>query len=51
MAQNNEFWQGENDLVRKMPASLTAERALLGSILIDPAAITEILTVIRAEDF
>ena len=39
------------DTVRKMPASLSAERALLGSILIDPASITEILTLIRAEDF
>ncbi len=51
MAERNELWQGENDLVRKMPASLSAERALLGSILIDPASITEILTLIRAEDF
>ena len=51
MAQRNELWQGEGELVRKMPASLTAERALLGSILIDPASITEVLTLIRAEDF
>ena len=39
------------DVVRKMPASLSAERAVLGSILIDPASITEVLSLIRAEDF
>ncbi len=38
-------------MVRKMPASLSAERAVLGSILIDPASITEVLSLIRAEDF
>ena len=47
----NEYWQGEEEAVRKMPASVVSERALLGSILIDPAAITEVLTLIRAEDF
>lgn len=41
---------GEEPL-RKMPCSLSSERALLGSILIDPAAITEVLTVITADDF
>ena len=52
MAQRMEnAWQGEGELVRKMPASLSAERALLGSILIDPASITEVLSLIRAEDF
>ena len=52
MAQRMEnTWQGEGDLVRKMPASLSAERAVLGSILIDPASITEVLSLIRAEDF
>lgn len=50
MAGRNEFW-GESDAVRKLPASLPAERALLGSILIDPAKITDVLTVVRAEDF
>ncbi len=39
------------DVVRKMPASLSAERAVLGSILVDPASITEALSLIRAEDF
>ncbi len=47
----NDYWQGEEEAVRKMPASVVSERALLGSILIDPAAITEVLTLIRAEDF
>ena len=52
MAQRMEnVWQGEGELVRKMPASLSAERAVLGSILIDPASITEVLSLIRAEDF
>ena len=44
-------WQDTGDVVRKMPASLSAERAVLGSILIDPASITEVLSLIRAEDF
>ncbi len=48
---HNEYWQGEGDPVRKMPASLVSERALLGSILIDPASITEVLTVVGADDF
>ncbi len=39
------------DVVRKMPASISAERAVLGSILVDPASITEVLSLIRAEDF
>lgn len=51
MAERNDTWRDEGELVRKMPASLSAERALLGSILIDPASITEVLTVVRAEDF
>ena len=48
--RNQELWN-DSDVVRKQPASLAAERALLGSILIDPAKITEILTMVRAEDF
>ena len=52
MAQRmDNAWQGDGELVRKMPASLSAERALLGSILIDPASITEVLSLVRAEDF
>jgi len=38
-------------LSRKMPCSLSAERALLGSILIDPNAINEIAATIGADDF
>ena len=49
--RNNEYWQNEGDLVRKMPASIVSERALLGSILIDAASITEVLTIIGADDF
>lgn len=45
----NEY--GTEDTVRKMPASLASERALLGSILIDPACITEVLTTVGADDF
>ena len=37
--------------LRKMPASMISERALLGSILIDPPRITDILTVLTADDF
>ncbi len=50
-ARNENAWQDMGDVVRKMPASLSAERAVLGSILIDPASITEVLSLIRAEDF
>ena len=39
------------DVLRKLPCSITAERALLGSILFDPNAITEIATTIGADDF
>ena len=38
-------------LSRKMPCSLSAERALLGSILIDPNSINEIAATIGADDF
>jgi len=47
----NDAWESGLDTGRKMPASLTAEKALLGSILIDPASITEVLSIVRAEDF
>lgn len=49
--RTNDAWQGELETVRKMPASLSAERALLGSVLLDAASITEVLSLIRAEDF
>ncbi len=48
---NSEVVRGEDMLTRKMPCSLSAERALLGSILIDPNSITEIAASISADDF
>ena len=51
MAQRNELELNLDDVSRKMPCSLPSERALLGSILIDPACITEVLTVVSADDF
>ncbi len=48
---NNEAVRSEDMLARKMPCSLSAERALLGSILIDPNSITEIAASIGADDF
>ena len=48
MAQRTDnAWQDMGDVVRKMPASLTAERAVLGSILLDPASLTDVLAVVR----
>ena len=49
--QLNDYGTGLDEAVRKMPASLASERALLGSILIDPACITEVLTIVGADDF
>ena len=40
-----------DDLSRKLPFSFVAEQALLGSILIDPSAITEITEIISPTDF
>lgn len=48
---NNQNFSGADDLTRRMPSSLSSERALLGAILIDPQAITEVLGKVRAEDF
>jgi len=36
---------------RRMPYSLEAEQSVLGSILIDPERINEVVGIIRAEDF
>ncbi|MBO5271193.1 MAG: replicative DNA helicase, partial [Clostridia bacterium] len=44
--QNNEAI-----LDRKLPFSLSAEQALLGSILIDPNALNEVADLIQATDF
>ncbi|MBE6604306.1 MAG: replicative DNA helicase [Ruminococcaceae bacterium] len=41
----------EDVLGRKMPCSLSAERALLGAILIDPNAINDIAATVGADDF
>ena len=41
----------DSELLRKLPCSVTAERALLGSILFDPNAITEIAGSISSDDF
>ena len=49
--RRNDYNTQSDELVRKMPCSLSSERALLGSILIDPSAITDILTVVQADDF
>ncbi len=51
MADRMHDFAGSDDIVRKMPCSLASERALLGSVLIDPASLTEVLTVISADDF
>ena len=48
---NHEAVRGEDLLSRKMPCSLSAERALLGSILIDPNSINEIAAIIGKDDF
>ena len=48
---NNEAVRGEDLLARKMPCSLAAERALLGSVLVDPASLNEIAATVRATDF
>lgn len=43
--------QQDNDFTRKLPCSLPAERALLGSILIDPASLNDVISVLTGEDF
>ena len=48
---NYEAVRGEELASRKMPCSLSAERALLGSILIDPNSIHEVAATIGADDF
>ena len=39
------------DFTRKMPCSLPSERALLGAILIDPASINDVVSVLSPDDF
>lgn len=48
---NEELLRDGGDLVRKMPCSLASERALLGSVLIDPASLVDILAIMGADDF
>ena len=40
-----------DELIRKMPFSMPAEQSLLGSILIDPAALNEVADILKSEDF
>ena len=40
-----------SDIIKKLPFSMLAEQALLGSILIDPPALTQISDTVRPEDF
>ena len=39
------------ETLRKMPFSMEAEQSVLGSIIIDPEKMREIVTGLRAEDF
>jgi len=41
----------EMDSLRKMPFSIEAEQAILGSILIDSEKINDVMTLIKTEDF
>lgn len=41
----------ENELIRKLPFSMPAEQSLLGAILIDPATLTEVAAIMKADDF
>ena len=41
----------QDELIRKLPFSMPAEQSLLGSVLIDPAALNEVADLLTAEDF
>ncbi|MBR3894852.1 MAG: replicative DNA helicase [Clostridia bacterium] len=41
----------QDELMKKLPFSMPAEQSLLGSILIDPAALDEVADLLNAEDF
>lgn len=41
----------QDELVKKLPFSMPAEQSLLGSILVDPAALNEVADLINSEDF
>ena len=38
-------------LSRQLPQSLEAEQAVIGSMLIDPACVAEVIELLRPEDF
>ena len=40
-----------DELIRKLPFSMPAEQSLLGSVLIDPTALTEVADLLTSEDF
>ena len=41
----------QDELIRKLPFSMPAEQSLLGSVLIDPAALNDVADLLSAEDF
>ncbi len=41
----------QEDFIRKLPFSMPAEQSLLGSVLIDPAALNEVAALINGDDF
>ena len=41
----------EQLIARQLPQSLEAEQAVLGSILIDSRCLTEVIGILRPEDF
>ena len=41
----------QDELVKKLPFSMPAEQSLLGSILVDPAALNEVADLLNSEDF
>ncbi len=41
----------EDELIRKLPFSMIAEQSLLGSVLIDPASLSEIAAMMNGDDF
>ena len=48
---NDEMRKTEEESGRRMPASVTSERALLGSVLIDPPTLPDLLVNLGPDDF
>lgn len=48
---NSNEWENGAGADRKMPCSLPSERALLGSVLIDPAVLNELVPILKPDDF